>query len=95
MTYSLFWIRRIDMAPLPHRDLRHPWLRYQVEGYDKDRLSMVYTKDDGQALFTSHTWRRLFEIRGPLVREFILEFFSTCRISDTEMGLDVDDSLCF
>ncbi|GJS30921.1 hypothetical protein Tco_0491541 [Tanacetum coccineum] len=23
------------MAPLPHRDLRHPWLRYQVEGYDK------------------------------------------------------------
>ncbi|GJS24829.1 hypothetical protein Tco_0453461 [Tanacetum coccineum] len=24
-----------DMAPLPHRDLRHPWLRYQVEGYDE------------------------------------------------------------
>ncbi|GJS87656.1 hypothetical protein Tco_0770292 [Tanacetum coccineum] len=23
------------MAPLPHRDLRHPWLRYQVDGYDE------------------------------------------------------------
>ncbi|GKC94325.1 hypothetical protein Tco_1159767, partial [Tanacetum coccineum] len=114
------------MAPLPHRDLRHPWLRYQVEGYDEgivqnykqrletiwgrsvnqihvlnftgltkgmrqtlgDRLSMIYTGDDRQALFTSHAWRRLFEIRGPLVREFIVEFLSTCRMSDMEMGLD-------
>nr|GEU84771.1 RNA-directed DNA polymerase homolog [Tanacetum cinerariifolium] len=24
-----------DMAPLPHRNLRHPWLRYHVEGYDE------------------------------------------------------------
>ncbi|GJU22329.1 hypothetical protein Tco_1155671 [Tanacetum coccineum] len=23
------------LAPLPHRDLRHPWLRYQVDGYDE------------------------------------------------------------
>ncbi|GJU89605.1 hypothetical protein Tco_1302028 [Tanacetum coccineum] len=46
-----------------------------------DRMRMVYTRAEGQALFTSHAWRRLFEIRGPLVREFILEFFSTCRIS--------------
>ncbi|GKG02786.1 hypothetical protein Tco_0310422, partial [Tanacetum coccineum] len=67
------------------------WLkRYQVKGYDKgitlaDRLSMVYTGDDGQALFTSHAWRRLSEVRGLLVREFILDFFSTCRMSDTEM----------
>ncbi|GKC21307.1 hypothetical protein Tco_1023457 [Tanacetum coccineum] len=29
-----------------------------------DRLSMVYTGDDGQALFTSHAWRRLFELGG-------------------------------
>ncbi|GKB09958.1 hypothetical protein Tco_0843881 [Tanacetum coccineum] len=55
------------MAPLPYLDLRHLWLRYQVEGYDEDRLSMVYTGDDGQALFTSHKWRRLFEIRGLLL----------------------------
>ncbi|GJW16705.1 hypothetical protein Tco_0024141 [Tanacetum coccineum] len=38
--------------------------------------------------------RRLFEIRAPLVREFILEFFSTCKIG-SEMGIDVADTLCF
>ncbi|GJW25908.1 hypothetical protein Tco_0039719 [Tanacetum coccineum] len=121
------------MAPLPPRDQRHPWLRYQVEGYTEDimhtfeqrlemifgrsvnrvyvldfpgfteemrktlagRLRMVYTKDDGQELFTNHAWRRLFEIQGPLVREFILELLSTYRMSDSEMGLDVADTLCF
>ncbi|GKE06733.1 hypothetical protein Tco_1398751 [Tanacetum coccineum] len=51
--------------------------------------------DEGHELFTSHAWRRLFEIRGPLVREFILEFLSSYRMSDTEMGLDVADALCF
>ncbi|GJY63496.1 hypothetical protein Tco_0464956 [Tanacetum coccineum] len=124
---------QIDMAPLPYPDLRHQWLRYQVDGYDEgivhsyeqrletiwsrlvnrvhvldfarltdgmrqtlgDRLSMVYAGDDGQEVFTSHAWRRLFEVRGLLVREFILKFLSTCRMSDTEMGLDVADTLCF
>ncbi|GKB04893.1 hypothetical protein Tco_0833088 [Tanacetum coccineum] len=87
----------VNMAPLPHRDLRHPWLRYQVEGYDEgitlaDRLGIVY---DGEALFTCHAWRRLFEVRGSLVIEFILDFLNTGRMSDTEMGLDVADTLCF
>ncbi|GJU41103.1 hypothetical protein Tco_1194060 [Tanacetum coccineum] len=106
------------MAPLPPRDQRHLWLRYQVEGYTEEivhdfedrletifrrqvnqvhvldfegltpkmrqdlaeRLRMVYTGDDGQEIFMSHAWRRLFEIRAPLVREFILEFFSTYMI---------------
>ncbi|GJU07346.1 hypothetical protein Tco_1123776 [Tanacetum coccineum] len=87
------------MTPLPHHNLRHPWIRYQVDGYDvdgmrqtlRDRLSMVYDRDDGQALFTIHAWRRLFKVRRPLVREFILEFLSTCRMSYTEMGLDVEE----
>nr|GEX04930.1 protein gamete expressed 1-like isoform X1 [Tanacetum cinerariifolium] len=121
------------MAPLPPRDQRHPWLKYQVEGYAEDivhsyvqrletifgrsinrvdvlnfvrltegmrqtlagRLRMVYTGDEGHELFTSNACRRLFEIRAPLVREFMLEFLSTCRMSDTEMGLDVADTLCF
>nr|GEV99728.1 hypothetical protein [Tanacetum cinerariifolium] len=115
------------------RDQRHPWLKYQAEGYNEDivhsyelrlkttwgrsvsrvhvldfvgltekmrhtlgdQLRMVYTGDEGQELFTSHAWRRLFEIRAPLVREFILEFLSTCRMSGTEMGLVVTDTLCF
>ncbi|GJR72264.1 hypothetical protein Tco_0084629 [Tanacetum coccineum] len=37
-----------------------------------------------------HLW-----LRAPLVWEFILEFLSTCRMSDMEMGLDVADTLCF
>nr|GEU56614.1 hypothetical protein [Tanacetum cinerariifolium] len=56
------------------------------------RLRMVYF-GEGQQVFGSHAWRKLFEIRAPLVREFILEFLSTCRMSDTEMGLDVADTL--
>ncbi|GJY95904.1 hypothetical protein Tco_0512265 [Tanacetum coccineum] len=31
-----------DMAPLPHRDLRHMWLRYQVEGYDEGIVHSCY-----------------------------------------------------
>ncbi|GJS10277.1 hypothetical protein Tco_0367073 [Tanacetum coccineum] len=58
------------------------------------RLRMIYTRDDGQEILVSHAWRRVFEIRAPLVREFILEFFSTCRIG-SEMGLDVTDTLPF
>ncbi|GJZ25631.1 hypothetical protein Tco_0569884 [Tanacetum coccineum] len=57
-------------------------------------LRMVYNKDDGQEVFMSHAWRRLFGIRAPLVQEFILEFFSTYRIGD-EIGLDAADTLCF
>nr|GEV95023.1 reverse transcriptase domain-containing protein [Tanacetum cinerariifolium] len=58
-----------------------------------DRLRMVYTRDDRHELFTSHAWRRLFEIRAPLVREFILKFLSTCRMSDTEIGLHTDEEM--
>ncbi|GKE31924.1 hypothetical protein Tco_1451246 [Tanacetum coccineum] len=51
------------------------------------RLRMVYF-GEGEQVFMSQAWRRLFRIRAPLVCEFILEFLSTCRMSDTEMGLD-------
>ncbi|GJS83060.1 hypothetical protein Tco_0749601 [Tanacetum coccineum] len=58
-----------------------------------DRLKMVYTRAEGQVLFTSYAWRRLFETQGLLVMEFILEFFSTYRISDAELGLDAPEKL--
>ncbi|GKA67766.1 hypothetical protein Tco_0767683, partial [Tanacetum coccineum] len=80
------------MASLPAGDQRHLWLGYQDLAV---RLRMLYTRDDGQHVFVSHAWRRLFGIRAPLVYEFILKFLSTCRMSDTEMGLDVVDTLCF
>ncbi|GJQ91023.1 hypothetical protein Tco_0002162 [Tanacetum coccineum] len=87
------------MEPLPPRDQRHLWLRYQVVGYTEEidlaeRIRTVYTWDDGLEVFVSHAWRRLFGIQAPLVQEFILEFFGTCRIED-EMGLDVAGTLCF
>ncbi|GKA06504.1 hypothetical protein Tco_0685728 [Tanacetum coccineum] len=56
------------------------------------RLRMVYS-GEGKQVFMSHAWRRLFGIRAPLVRDFILEFLSTYRMSDMEMGLDVADTL--
>ncbi|GKD30656.1 hypothetical protein Tco_1241434 [Tanacetum coccineum] len=59
------------------------------------RLRMVYTRGDGQQVFMSHAWRRLFGIRAPLVREFILEFLNTFRMSDIKIGLDVADTQCF
>ncbi|GJZ63419.1 hypothetical protein Tco_0619840 [Tanacetum coccineum] len=88
-----------DMAPLPPCDQRHLWLCYHVKGYTEEidlaeRLRMGYTKGDSQEVFVSHAWRRLFEIRAPLFQEFILEFFSTCRIG-SEMGIDVADTFCF
>ncbi|GJW03261.1 hypothetical protein Tco_1562117 [Tanacetum coccineum] len=65
------------MAPLPPRDQTHLWLRYQDLA---ERVRMLYTGDDCQEVFMTHAWGRLFEIRAHLVQEFILEFFSTCRI---------------
>nr|GEV52288.1 hypothetical protein [Tanacetum cinerariifolium] len=59
------------------------------------KLRMMFTRDDGQLVFVRHAWRRLFGIQAPLVCGFILEFLSTCRMSDTEMGLNVVDTLCF
>ncbi|GJU53479.1 zinc knuckle CX2CX4HX4C containing protein [Tanacetum coccineum] len=45
-----------DMAPLPPRDQRHLWLRYQVEGYIeeivhdfKQRLETIFSRQEGQA----------------------------------------------
>ncbi|GKA62845.1 hypothetical protein Tco_0762364, partial [Tanacetum coccineum] len=79
------------MAPLPPCDQRHLWLCYQVKGYTKvivhdfeQRLETIFRR---QEVFVSHAWRRLFEIRAPLFQEFILEFFSTCRIG-SKMGID-------
>ncbi|GKB85225.1 hypothetical protein Tco_0957497 [Tanacetum coccineum] len=67
------------MAPLPYHNLRHPWLRYQVDGYDK---GIVHSYE--QRLET--IWGR------PVNRVHDLDF---ARMSNTEMRLDVADTLCF
>nr|GEV58931.1 hypothetical protein [Tanacetum cinerariifolium] len=78
---------------LPPRDKRHQYLRYEELQYnDADivdfemRLANIYRRDvhrvQGQSMFTSQAWRRLFEIRGPLVYELIVKFFSTFRLGE-------------
>ncbi|GJR50424.1 hypothetical protein Tco_1400945 [Tanacetum coccineum] len=122
-----------DMAPLPPRNLRHAWLRFEGQVYTDadiqdfeerlgrifdrrifrvqvldfdvlteemdqalaDRLRMEHTGADGQVVFTSYAWRQLFRIRGPLVRELILEFFNTCRFRDSVLDLDAAGILQF
>ncbi|GJU77883.1 hypothetical protein Tco_1274953 [Tanacetum coccineum] len=59
---------------LPPRDQRHQYLRMLMEHRD----------DGGVVLFTSQEWERVFETRGPLVRELILEFLITLRFGESE-----------
>ncbi|GJZ16971.1 hypothetical protein Tco_0553094 [Tanacetum coccineum] len=50
------------------------------------RMLMEHRDAQGQSVFTSQAWRRLFDIRGPLVHELILEVFSTFRFGDATVG---------
>ncbi|GJZ97397.1 hypothetical protein Tco_0669850 [Tanacetum coccineum] len=90
-----------DMALLP-RDQRHQYLRYEGLQYtDADiedlesRMLMEHKDAQGQSVFTSRAWRRIFDIRGPLVHELILEFFSTFRIGEAIHDLDTPRALQF
>nr|GEV30855.1 hypothetical protein [Tanacetum cinerariifolium] len=78
---------------LSPRNERHEWLwmvhQVQTLNFDEltedmglemtERLRIQHTNADGMVLFTSPVWRELLRIHGPLVREVILEFFSTLR----------------
>ncbi|GKA42271.1 hypothetical protein Tco_0734931 [Tanacetum coccineum] len=72
-----------DMA-LPPRDQRHQYLRgllnLMAEGLSV-RMLIKHIDAQGQSVFTSRAWRKLFDIRGPLVHELILEFFSMFRFA--------------
>ncbi|GJZ73493.1 hypothetical protein Tco_0637639 [Tanacetum coccineum] len=52
------------------------------------RMLMEHRDDQGQSVFTSRAWRWLFDIRGPLVHELILEFFSTFRFGEEAYELE-------
>ncbi|GJR21178.1 hypothetical protein Tco_0969705, partial [Tanacetum coccineum] len=43
----------------------------------------------------SRAWRRLFDIRGLLVHELILDFFSTFRFGEAVLDLDTTGALQF
>ncbi|GJR24105.1 hypothetical protein Tco_0972632 [Tanacetum coccineum] len=59
------------------------------------RMLIKHRDAQGQSLFTSQAWSRLFDIRGPLVHELILEFFSTYRFGEVVLDLDTVGALQF
>ncbi|GKF21482.1 hypothetical protein Tco_0070120 [Tanacetum coccineum] len=59
------------------------------------RMLMEHMDAQGQSMFTSRAWRRLFDIRGPLVHELILEFFSMFRFGEGILDLDTPGALQF
>lgn len=56
---------------------------------------MTLRRSNGSILFTSHVRSKLFHIDGPLVKELILEFFSTFEFEDTHAELDRAHNLTF
>ncbi|GKD20816.1 hypothetical protein Tco_1222519, partial [Tanacetum coccineum] len=52
------------------------------------RMRMEHRDDVGVVVFTSQAWGRLFDTRGPLVRELILEFLSTLRFGEVLLDFD-------
>ncbi|GKC85347.1 hypothetical protein Tco_1141064 [Tanacetum coccineum] len=90
---------------LPLRDQRHQYLRVHVFDFGglpdlmadglSARMLMEHMDAQGVSLFTSRAWRRLFDIRGPLVYELILEFFSTFRFGEAILDLDTPGALQF
>nr|GEV14660.1 hypothetical protein [Tanacetum cinerariifolium] len=59
------------------------------------RMLMEHRDTQGQSMFTSRAWRRLFYIRGSLVHELILKFFSRFRFGDAVLDLDITGALQF
>ncbi|GJX53365.1 hypothetical protein Tco_0281734 [Tanacetum coccineum] len=77
-----------DMAPLPPHEQRHKFLRYKG-------LLMEHLDEASVSVFTNRAWRRMFDIRGPLVHELILKFFSTFRFKHAILDLDTCWTLQF
>ncbi|GJU82616.1 hypothetical protein Tco_1284981 [Tanacetum coccineum] len=90
------------MAPLPPHEQRHPFLRYKGLQYTdaniadfEERIVMEYRDDVNVVVFTSRAWGRLFDTRGSLVRELILEFLNTLRFGEVFLDLDAPSTIQF
>ncbi|GKF08438.1 hypothetical protein Tco_0042662, partial [Tanacetum coccineum] len=119
------------MAPLPPREQRHLFLKYQgLEYIDEDiadfeerldriydcgihrvqvvdfqgmpelvrdglftRMRMEHRNDASVVVSTSRAWGRMFDTRGPLVRELILEFLSTLRFGEVLLDFDAPGTI--
>ncbi|GKB96734.1 hypothetical protein Tco_0982871 [Tanacetum coccineum] len=59
------------------------------------RILMEHRDEASVSVFTNRAWRKMLDIRGPLVHELILEFFSTFRFSQAILDLDTPRTLHF
>ncbi|GKD89504.1 hypothetical protein Tco_1365011 [Tanacetum coccineum] len=59
------------------------------------RMVMEHHDDAGVVVFISRAWGRLFDTRGPLVKELILEFLTTLRFGKVLLDLDVPGTIQF
>ncbi|GKB61040.1 hypothetical protein Tco_0917226 [Tanacetum coccineum] len=59
------------------------------------RMVMEHCDDAGVVVFTSRAWGRLFDTRGPLVKELILDFLSTLRFGEVLLDLDAPGTIQF
>ncbi|GKD78492.1 hypothetical protein Tco_1341113 [Tanacetum coccineum] len=89
-----------DMAPLPAADQRHPWLRYQIQEYTEgirhsyeQRLETIWKRPINRFHVLDFEGLTL-DIRQDLAVRLRM-VYSGEGMSDTEMGLDVADTLCF
>nr|GEW10558.1 hypothetical protein [Tanacetum cinerariifolium] len=81
-----------DMA-LPPWNERHAWLMFDTEDYTEDDIQDFEARLG--KIYDSSAWRALFGIRWLLVREIILEFFSTLRFREGVLDLDSADTFQF
>ncbi|GJU83021.1 hypothetical protein Tco_1285386 [Tanacetum coccineum] len=59
------------------------------------RMRMEHRDNAGVVVFTSRAWGRLFDTRGPLVRELIMEFLSTLRFGEVLLDFDAPGTIQF
>ncbi|GJU64072.1 hypothetical protein Tco_1245907 [Tanacetum coccineum] len=59
------------------------------------RMRMEHHDGDMAVVFTSQAWGRVFDTRGPLVKELILEFLSTLRFREVLLDLDAPGIIQF
>ncbi|GKE42461.1 hypothetical protein Tco_1469745, partial [Tanacetum coccineum] len=93
------------MAPLPHCDLRHPWLRYQAARYTKDivhnyerRLEAIWGRSVNRVHildFEDLTPKMRQDLAVRLRMVYVGDDGNRHLMSDTKMGLDVASMLCF
>ncbi|GJU87399.1 hypothetical protein Tco_1294945 [Tanacetum coccineum] len=87
--YTIDVVIKEILTRSPRTSQRLIWHPYHHVSRDTHSLDADRARDYGGVIvFTSRAWRRLFDIRGPLVRELILEFLSTLRFGEVLLDLD-------